>query len=60
MKVLFAFQRAKHIIGNYPKGFEASAVLPLLDLAQRQYGVCCKNVKILHFSCKNNTQYCGL
>lgn len=31
-------KRAQHIIGNYPKGYEASAVMPLLDLAQRQYG----------------------
>lgn len=31
-------KRAKHIIGNYPKGYEASAVMPLLDLAQRQHG----------------------
>jgi NADH-quinone oxidoreductase E subunit len=28
--------RAKEIIAKYPKGFQASAVMPLLDLAQRQ------------------------
>jgi NADH-quinone oxidoreductase subunit E len=31
-------KRAKNIISKYPKGREASAVLPLLDLAQRQNG----------------------
>jgi NADH dehydrogenase (ubiquinone) flavoprotein 2 len=31
-------KRAQSIIGNYPKGFECSAVMPLLDLAQRQHG----------------------
>ena len=30
------FQRANSIISNYPKGHEAAACLPLLDLAQRQ------------------------
>ena len=29
---------ARKIIGRYPKGRQASAVMPLLDLAQRQYG----------------------
>ena len=33
-----SFQRAKDIIGNYPEGHQAAAVLPLLDLAQRQHG----------------------
>lgn len=37
----FAFEpeyleRAKHIIAKYPPGKQASAVMPLLDLAQRQ------------------------
>jgi NADH-quinone oxidoreductase E subunit len=37
----FAFEpeyleRAKHIIAKYPAGKQASAVMPLLDLAQRQ------------------------
>jgi len=37
----FAFEpeyleRAKHIIAKYPPGRQASAVMPLLDLAQRQ------------------------
>lgn len=31
-------KRAQSIISNYPKGFECSAVMPLLDLAQRQHG----------------------
>lgn len=30
--------RADAIIGIYPKGFECGAIMPLLDLAQRQYG----------------------
>jgi NADH-quinone oxidoreductase E subunit len=29
-------ERAKHIIAKYPAGKQASAVMPLLDLAQRQ------------------------
>ena len=31
-------RKAKEIIGRYPAGRQASAVLPLLDLAQRQVG----------------------
>jgi NADH-quinone oxidoreductase E subunit len=31
-------EKAKHHIAKYPKGRQASAVLPLLDLAQRQSG----------------------
>ncbi|XP_070575123.1 NADH dehydrogenase [ubiquinone] flavoprotein 2, mitochondrial-like [Ptychodera flava] len=31
-------KRAKEIIANYPKGHQAAAVIPVLDLAQRQYG----------------------
>ncbi|KAK2166635.1 hypothetical protein LSH36_37g11007 [Paralvinella palmiformis] len=31
-------KRAKAIVGNYPEGHQAAAVLPLLDLAQRQHG----------------------
>ena len=31
-------KRTKAIIGNYPKGYERAAVIPLLDLAQRQHG----------------------
>jgi len=31
-------ERAKSFISRYPKGREASAVMPLLDLAQRQNG----------------------
>lgn len=31
-------RRADAIIGIYPKGFECGAIMPLLDLAQRQYG----------------------
>jgi NADH-quinone oxidoreductase E subunit len=30
--------KAEAIIAKYPKGRQASAVMPLLDLAQRQYG----------------------
>jgi NADH-quinone oxidoreductase E subunit len=30
-------EKAKHHIGKYPPGRQASAVLPLLDLAQRQH-----------------------
>ena len=32
-------RRAKEIVGWYPEGRQASAILPLLDLAQRQVGV---------------------
>jgi NADH:ubiquinone oxidoreductase subunit E len=35
---MFCFQRAEVIIGNYPEGHEAAAVIPLLDIAQRQHG----------------------
>lgn len=31
-------KRADVIIGNYPEGHQAAAVIPLLDLAQRQHG----------------------
>ena len=31
-------KRADAIIGIYPVGYEAGAIMPLLDLAQRQYG----------------------
>lgn len=31
-------KRAEAIIKNYPVGYEASAVMPILDLAQRQHG----------------------
>lgn len=31
-------ERADAIISNYPEGHKAAAVIPLLDLAQRQYG----------------------
>ena len=34
-----SFQRAKAIIKNYPEGHERAAVIPLLDIAQRQYGM---------------------
>jgi len=30
-------QRAQNVIANYPDGHEAAAVIPLLDLAQRQH-----------------------
>jgi NADH:ubiquinone oxidoreductase subunit E len=32
-------KRADAIIGIYPVGYEAGAIMPLLDLAQRQYGM---------------------
>lgn len=32
-------KRAEAIIGIYPKGYECGAIMPLLDLAQRQYGM---------------------
>ena len=32
------YQRANAIISIYPKGHERAAVIPLLDLAQRQNG----------------------
>lgn len=35
----FCFQRAKVIMDNYPIGHKAAAVIPLLDLAQRQHGM---------------------
>ena len=31
-------KKIKRIIAKYPKGRQASAVMPLLDLAQRQHG----------------------
>lgn len=31
-------QRIEAIVGNYPEGHKAAAVLPVLDLAQRQNG----------------------
>jgi NADH-quinone oxidoreductase E subunit len=31
-------KRAEHFIAKYPEGFQQSAVMPLLDLAQRQHG----------------------
>uniref|UniRef100_A0ABM0GZU9 NADH dehydrogenase [ubiquinone] flavoprotein 2, mitochondrial-like n=1 Tax=Saccoglossus kowalevskii TaxID=10224 RepID=A0ABM0GZU9_SACKO len=31
-------KRVKDIIGNYPEGHQAAAVIPVLDLAQRQHG----------------------
>ena len=32
------FSLSKRIIKKYPEGYQASAVIPLLDLAQRQEG----------------------
>ena len=32
-------QRAKVIMDNYPAGHKAAAVIPILDLAQRQHGM---------------------
>lgn len=31
-------KRIKDIVGNYPEGHQAAAVIPVLDLAQRQHG----------------------
>ena len=31
-------KRAEAIVGIYPVGYESGAIMPLLDLAQRQYG----------------------
>lgn len=31
-------KRAEAILRNYPKGFEASGIIPILDLCQRQHG----------------------
>ena len=33
------FQRANTIMSIYPEGHKAAAVIPLLDLAQRQIGI---------------------
>lgn len=33
-------QRLEAILGNYPDGHKAAAVIPALDLAQRQHGTC--------------------
>lgn len=38
---MFAFadkKKVEDILGRYPKGFQKSAIMPLLDLAQRQVG----------------------
>ena len=32
------YKRVQSIISLYPDGHKAAAVIPLLDLAQRQYG----------------------
>jgi NADH dehydrogenase (ubiquinone) flavoprotein 2 len=31
-------KRVEEVINNYPKGYECAAVMPVLDLAQRQHG----------------------
>jgi hypothetical protein len=36
---LISLQRCELIIKNYPVGHQAAAVIPLLDLAQRQHGL---------------------
>lgn len=36
---LQTLKRAEAILKNYPIEFRAAAVIPLLDLAQRQYGI---------------------
>ena len=38
MYELLLFQRAEEVIKNYPTGFESAAVMPVLDMAQRQHG----------------------
>jgi len=40
-------KRADAIIANYPLGHEAAAVIPLLDLAQRQHGWC--PISLMHY-----------
>lgn len=35
---MFCFQRIDAILANYPEGHKVAAVMPILDLAQRQYG----------------------
>lgn len=35
---IFLLQRIEAIVKNYPEGHKAAAVLPVLDLAQRQNG----------------------
>ena len=37
--VLCALQRCEMIVKNYPEGHQTAAVIPILDLAQRQHGV---------------------
>jgi len=32
------FQRIDAILANYPEGHKVAAVMPILDLAQRQHG----------------------
>ena len=41
ISVFNSIQRAESILCNYPKEFRSAAVIPLLDLAQRQYGKWC-------------------
>ena len=42
--IFVLFQRAKVIMDNYPVGHKAAAVIPLLDLAQRQHGIKTYNI----------------
>ena len=39
MCAVWLSQRLETIIGNYPGGHKAAAVIPALDLAQRQHGM---------------------
>ena len=48
---LISHQRIEAVVKNYPEGHKAAAVLPVLDLAQRQNGwlpISAMN-KVLHF-----------
>ena len=38
VKGIFLLQRIEAIVKNYPEGHKAAALLPVLDLAQRQNG----------------------
>ena len=35
---MFFVQRVEDIVANYPEGHKKAAVIPVLDLAQRQHG----------------------
>ena len=51
-------KEAEKIIAKYPAGYQASAVIPLLDLAQRQVQIIVKFVGWWLDSCCCNEQDC--